>query len=279
MATPVSALHAASRESLAIAEERLGEFASGLGSDGLRTLNAELYAVSRLLTRELGLRRLLGDGSTDPARREQALRRLLDGKVGAESLDLLATVVSSRWSTPRELLDGIETLAVTALLIVAEQDGRLDSVEDELFRFGRIVDGQAQLDRILSDVATAAPGRVELLRGLVAGKVEPITLTLVEQLVGQLRGTGIVPGLEHLAAAVAKRRDRSVAHVRTAASLTESAQERLVSTLQRMYGRPIALHIELDPELGGGMVIRVGDEVIDGSVSGRLAALRRELAN
>lgn len=278
MATPLSALHAASRDAYAVAEGRLADIANGLGSDGLRTLNDELYAVTRLLNRELGLRRALGDGSTNPAGRERALRHLLDGKVGASTLDLLAGVVSSRWSTPREMRDGVEALSVTALLIAAEKDGKLDTVEDELFRLGRIVANEPQLDQTLSDDTADLDGRVRLLRGLLHGKVEPVTSTLVEQLLGQLHGHDVVPGLETLAAAAAKRRDRSVAYVRTASPLSEAHQDRLAGALERIYGRPIALHVELDPAVGGGLLIRVGDEVIDGSVSGRLAALRRELA-
>src|SRR5690606_9956060 len=76
----------------------------------------------------------------------------------------------------------------------------------------------------------------------------------------------------------AKRRERSVAHVRSAFPLSEEQQQRLVRTLQRIYSRPIALHLEVDPEVGGGLFIRVGDEVIDGSIRGRLEALRRDLA-
>jgi F-type H+-transporting ATPase subunit delta len=50
-----------------------------------------------------------------------------------------------------------------------------------------------------------------------------------------------------------------------------------VDSLTRLYGRPISLQVELDPSLLGGLVVRVGGELIDGSVAGRLAAARRNM--
>lgn len=271
----MSTLHAASREALAAAEQRLQQVVEGI-SDGaaLDQLGAELFAVADLLDRQVTLRRLVADSTSEAARRERLIRDLLAGKVGDATLDVLSAVVTARWSSPRELVDGLETLARTAYLVRAEQEGRLDAVEDELFRLGRIIAGQPQLERLLSDPA----GKAALVRELVAGKVEPVTLALTEQLVRQLHGRGVVAGLEELAEMAARRRERSVAYVRSAAALTEAQQERLITILQRIYNRPIALHVELDPELIGGLVIRVGDEVIDGSAAGRLEVLRRQLA-
>jgi F-type H+-transporting ATPase subunit delta len=62
------------------------------------------------------------------------------------------------------------------------------------------------------------------------------------------------------------------------APLSEQQEARLAATLQRIYERPIALHVEVDPEIQGGLVIKVGDEVIDGSATGRIDELRRRLA-
>ncbi|RJQ67006.1 F0F1 ATP synthase subunit delta [Pseudonocardiaceae bacterium YIM PH 21723] len=269
----MNTLHAASRESLAAVEQTLPL------ADDLSAVGNELFSVVGLLSREGSLRRAVSDASTDPAGREQLVRGLLGGKLGAATLDVLAAVVKSRWSSPRELVDGVESLARTALLSRAEAQGRLDAVEDELFRLGRIVEGAPELEQVLTDVSGSADGKTALIRKLLGDKVEAITSTLVEQLVSQLRGRTVVGGLEELAEVAAKRRQRSVAHVTTAVALTEQQQNRLSATLERIYSRPIALHIELDPELRGGLVIKIGDEIIDGSAAGRLDALRRELAS
>jgi F-type H+-transporting ATPase subunit delta len=281
VSTVVSALHAASREALAAAEARLVEIvvegSEVIDADAVSALGEDLFAVAGLLSREPTLRRALADASTEQARREQLLRRLLEGKVSELALSVLASVVAARWSSPRELVDGVVWLGRTALLVRAERDGRLDDVEDELFRFGRIVAAQPELDVLLSDPVANAEGKVALVAGLLEGKVEPVTLSLVEQLVTQLRGHDVLDGLDELTEMAAKRRERSVAYVRVAFALTEAQQERLATILGRIYSRPIALHVEVDTGLIGGLLIRIGDEVIDGSTAGQLAKLRREL--
>jgi F-type H+-transporting ATPase subunit delta len=265
-------LHAASREALASAELKLLD-ASDFGAVG-----DELFAVVGLFTREAGLRRALADASADQARRTDLVHRLFDGKLSDESVELLVAVVSSRWSNPRELVDGIESLARTALLVDAERAGKLDTVEDELFRLGRIVAANGELERLLSDSTAPVEQRLTLLRSLIDSKVDPLTAKLTEALVAYPRGRRAVEGLEELADLAAKRRERSVAHVTSVVPLTEQQQERLAATLQRIYSRPIALHVEVDPDLLGGLVVKVGDEIIDGSAAGRIDALRRRLA-
>ncbi|GAA1308339.1 F0F1 ATP synthase subunit delta [Saccharothrix xinjiangensis] len=272
-------LHAASRDALAAAELRLLEVVDATkNSAALGELGDELFAVVGLLVGRPALRRALADNAAEPAVREQLLRGLLGDKVTDPTLQVLGTVVTSRWSSPRELVDGVESLARTTLLVRAERDGRLDAVEDELFRLGRIIAGNHELELALSDPAAEPAGKVALVDGLIAGKVDGTTKSLVDQLVREPRGRSLVAGLSDLAALAAKRRERSVAHVRSAVELDAAQQDRLEATLTRIYSRPIALHVEVDPALRGGLLIKIGDEVIDGSVAGRLAALRRDLA-
>jgi F-type H+-transporting ATPase subunit delta len=265
-------LHAASREALAAAELKL------LDVDDFAAVGDDLFAVVGLLTREPGLRRALADSSAESQRRTGLVRQLFAGKLSAPAVELIEAVVSSRWSNPRELVDGIESLARTALLVGAERTGKIDTVEDELFRLGRIVAAEGELERLLSDPAASVEGKLQLLRSLIGSKVDPTTEKLAEALVAYPRGRRAVEGLEELAGLAAKRRERSVAHVTSVVPLTDAQQERLAATLQRIYSRPIALHVEVDADLLGGLVIRVGDEVIDGSAAGRLDDLRRRMA-
>lgn len=275
--TTVSPLHAASREALASAEQVLE---TELGKAGVKpdAVGSELFSVVELLTREIGLRRALGDGSSDPEARKRLVSSLLNGKVSQQALTVLSAAVGERWSSPRELLDGLEALGRSALLTSAEKAGTLDTVEDELFRIARIVGGEAELDQALSDQAAPAEAKRKLVRDLLAGKVGEISLALVEQVVVRQTGRGVGFGLDQLVKLAAQRRERSVAYVTSAADLSEGQEQQLAEKLRGIYGRPIALHVEVDPRLGGGLVVRVGDEVIDGSTAGRIAALRRQLA-
>ncbi|GAB3714423.1 F0F1 ATP synthase subunit delta [Amycolatopsis oliviviridis] len=270
-------LHAASREALDLAENRLGEVLAAAGTDPA-TVGDELLSVVALLDREIGLRRAVADGSASSEARIGLVRGILAGKVSEPALQVLDTVAGSRWSSPRELTDGLEALGRSALLTSAEKSGNIDAVEDQLFRVSRIVAGEPELERALSDLSAPADAKRTLVRNLFADKVDVVTETLVEQVVLRAKGRGVGNALEQLVKLAAERRDRSVAQVTSASELSEEQQARLGEKLNALYGRQLALHVEIDPRLGGGLVVRVGDEVIDGSTAGRIDALRRRLA-
>jgi F-type H+-transporting ATPase subunit delta len=270
-----SVLQSASRESLSAAMARLDDHVDATGASELSRLADDLFAVLSLLERELPLRRALADPATPGAVRSDLADRLFSGKVGRPALDLVSDLVTSRWSRSGDLLEALETLARAAAFGVAEKDGSLDRVEDELFRFGRIVDREPELARLLADSATPAEKRIQLLREVVGEKVAPVTATLLEQVVRSPRSRNLDVAAEELSELAAGRRDRYVAHVRTPVRMTAEQEQRLTDSLTRLYGRPISLQVELDPDLLGGLVVRVGGELIDGSVAGRVAAARR----
>jgi len=296
-----SVLQPASRDALGAATARLDEHIDATGAADLKRLADDLFAVVGLLDREHTLRRALGDPATPSVARGGLADRLFDGKIGRPALDVVSDVVKSRWSRAGDVLEGLESLARAAAFGVAEKDGSLDRVEDELFRFGRILDREPELSRLLSDTATPVDKRVALLRevltdhdrGVVDGlvdrvrsalggddpvsKVAPVTATLLEQVVRNPRSRNLDVAAEELSELAAARRDRYVAHVRTPVRMTGEQEQRLTDSLTRLYGRPISLQVELDPDLLGGLVVRVGGELIDGSVAGRLAAARRAL--
>ncbi len=123
-------------------------------------------------------------------------------------------------------------------------------------------------------VRRPSPAKRELLSKLLYGKVTAITEALAIQAVGRLR-TAPADAFDELSALAAALRDKAVAHVRSASTLSSEQVERLAATLTRTYGKPVTVHVEVDPALLSGMVVRVGHEVIDGSAAGRLAALRK----
>jgi F-type H+-transporting ATPase subunit delta len=268
-------MRGASRASLAQASEQLSAVASGQPA---ARIGDELFAVVGLFDAEHGLRRAL----TDPARPADAkadmIRSLLDGKVSAATLDLVAWLVSARWSAPRDLGDATEQLGAVAFAIAAERAGQLDDLEDDLFRFGRVVAGEPKLRSALSDPALPADRKRDLLSALLDGKVSGPAERLITLAALQPRGRSLDANLETYARLAAERRQRLVPLVRVASPLTEQQQERLTAALAGLYGHEIHLNILLDPEVVGGMSVQVGDELIDASVASRLAALRRRLA-
>lgn len=270
-------LQSASREALAEAETRLDAVVDQASAADLRRLGEDLFAVLRLLLAEPSLRRALADASAPASARSSLADQLLNGKVGRQAMDVLSDLVTARWSRTIDLVEAVEVLARRATLAVAEKDGSLAEVEDELFRFGRILDREPRLGALLVDPTTPAEGRVGLLGEVLGDRVRPVTKELLSQTVASPRGRALDRAAEELAELAAARRDRYVAHVRTPVALTSQQEQRLTDTLSRLYGRSMSLQVEQDVDLLGGLVVRVGGEVIDGSVAGKLAAARRSL--
>jgi len=167
---------------------------------------------------------------------------------------------------------------VSAVLAGAERAGRLDAVEDELFRFGRIIAGDQGLRDAFSARAQGADRKADLVRTLLGGKASPETVRLAVQAAVLPRGIRTEQALEGYVDAAAQRRHQLVAHVVAALPLDEQQRRRLTAALQRQYGRPIRLNLDVDPDVVGGLRVEVGGEVVDGTVSARLDEARRRLA-
>lgn len=275
---PEVSMHGVSRESLRVARERLEQYADGADSGALATLADELFAVGRLLDSRASIRRLLADSSAEPSRRQALAERLIGGQVGEQAQQLIRELAGTGWSAPGDLADVVDSLGCEALLAAAAAADRLDEVEDELFRFGRIVTREPQLHASLSDPAVSVERRVGLLDTLVSGKVADETRDLLHHALVAPRGLTFERRLAGISELAAVRRGRFVAYVRSATELTDEQQQRLAAALQRIYRREVDIRLDVDPAVIGGLSIKVGDEVIDGSMQHRLDQLRRTFA-
>ena len=271
-------MEASSRESLVQVRERLDEVSRRADGPALLALADELFAVARLLDGQLTLRRALSDASGTADERAALVDRLFSSRISEAALDLVATVARQRWSHPVDLVEAISTMAVEASLDAADARGELDDVEDELFRFGRIVAGNQQLGRILSDPTGSAEGKTALVDTLVASRVSPVTEQLLRNVLTGAHVGSAERTVERLSDVASRRRGRSVARVTSAVELAPAQERRLSEVLGRIYGRTIGLQVTIDPTVLGGLVVQVGDDVIDGSIAHRLEAARRRLA-
>jgi F-type H+-transporting ATPase subunit delta len=247
------------------------------GDPAWETLAEELFAVTGVVDGSASLRRALADPSREGSDKQGLARSLFGGKIGETTTGLVAEVAGQRWSAEHDLADTLESLAVQALLAAAERERRIDRVEDELFRFERIVAGDKALLDTLSSRNTDGSGKATLVHGLLAGKVAPETTRLVEQAVRVPRGRRLDQVLESYLRLAAQRRDELVALVTVAAPLTAQQSARLSSALEAHYGKPVTLQLVQDPSVMGGIRIQVGDEVVDGTVLRRLDEARRHV--
>jgi F-type H+-transporting ATPase subunit delta len=264
-----------SRTSLTEVEERFNAVAA---SADLGTLSDELFAVTDLLDREHGLRRALSDQARPAGQKTGTVRALLEGKVSEATIATTEAAVSARWSRAGDLADVLERLGVVSAAAEAESQSRLDDVEDELFRFGRVVAANPDLRRALTDASAPEAGKRQLLSDLLGGKVAPTSLRLIAQLVVHPRGRNLETGLEEVGQLVAQQRQRLVAVVRSAVELSEEQKRRLVAWLRTSYGRDVHLNVEVDKRVLGGFSVRIGDEIIDTTIVGRIEEVRRRLA-
>jgi F-type H+-transporting ATPase subunit delta len=269
-------MQGASRASLASLRDVL---AGQVGSSGTSPdeVAAELFSVVTLLAETGTLRRTLSDPALEADRKVQLVDTLLGQRLGGPALEVMRGLARLRWSEPRDVVDAVEAIAVEAALDRAEAGGVLDEVEDELFRFGRIVDGQPDLRRALTDRSLPTDRKSDLLHRLIDGKVADVSASLIERAVLAPRGRTIERVLDDYAELAARRRERLIAHVTSAVPLDESQQQRLAEALGREFGHDIRLQVVVDPELLGGLTVRVGDELIDGSVLRHLGAAHRQL--
>jgi F-type H+-transporting ATPase subunit delta len=242
-------------------------------------MSDELFAVTGFLDSEPGVRRALTDPTSATRARTGLVRDLLGDRLSPATIDLLSGMAAARWSAPRDLADATEQLAVLATAAAAEGANELDDVEDELFRFGRIVGVEPELHAALASAVLPDDRKRELLDALLGGKVTQASLRLITQVTVHPRGRSLEANLADYARLVAAWRERLIATVRVATALTNGQRDRLTAALAAIYGHGIQLNVVLDPEVVGGMSVQIGDEFIDGTLSSRLTGLRQRLAS
>lgn len=271
-------MRGSSRSSLAASRVSLDAQLRGLDAPKATKLSADLFALAGALAGSTSLRRALTDPSRTGVDKANLVKDLVASQIGAEALTVATNAVALRWSVPRDLVDALELLAVEAEAASANFDGKLDDLEEELFRFGRILVDNPALRRALVDQSVDKAARIALVASLIDAKVSPSSARLIKVLVGAPRGRSIEQGLSDFAEVAAARRNRLIATVRSAVPLSDDQRARLSAALTAQVGQPVRLNIQIDPSAIGGVAIRLGDEEVDGTIVSRLNNARRALA-
>ncbi|CCI53198.1 F0F1 ATP synthase subunit delta [Nostocoides jenkinsii] len=261
-----------SRGAAAAGEKALGEVFGSLDSGQLAE---ELFASCGSIDGNATLRRALTDPSREGSAKADLVRRLFSGKVTDQTVHVVATLAGQRWADERDFSDTIENLAVQAVVDRADRRGKLQDLEDELFRFERIVAGDPELRDVLTNRQGNGAGKAEIVRRLLDGKTTPETVRLAQQAVQAPRGRRLDAVLEAYLALAAKRHNQLTAVVTSATALSEQETARLAEALGRSYGRQIQIQPIVDPSVVGGLKVKIGDEVIDGTIARKLQAVRR----
>lgn len=265
----------------------------------------ELRAVEDLVAGNAELFSALTDTAVPPAARRGVLDDLLRGKVG-EPVRRVAVHAAGSVSAP-ELPPALSWLAVRAQHL-ADGDVRpephlglmasrarvagfaaavyeetttteLDDVEDELFRFARVVEATPALRSALSDRDLPVAARQAVVEQLMSGRVHAATLALVRYAIAGGRSRDVVGTLDFLVEETARARGWRVAQVRAGLPVDDDERALLSESLTRLAGSPVELQVTVDPHLLSGVLVRVGDLQVDATARGRLDALREHLHN
>jgi len=268
-------LGGSSRQSLVAARTALDAAVKGVDAQTASTLSAELFFAADVLGSNISVRRALTDTSRDAAAKSALIKDLLASKVGAASVALLTELSALRWSGAKDLVQVIEQLAIEAEATAANISGELDRVENEMFVVSTTISNSSELRKAFKSDADVAKSQLvaELLKNASSS-----TTKLVSQMVNSWRGRSIESAFADYQWALAARRNRVIALVRIAAPISQAQQDRLAAALDKQVGQPVRMNIEIDPSVLGGVSVKFADEMVDGSVSNRLAGAARALA-
>ena len=265
-----------SRQSLQAARATLDAAVKGSTTQAASALCSELFFAGDVLAGSISVRRAL----TDPSRTESAKATLVSDlfskTLGAAALAVVTNISSLRWSSSGDLVLVLEQLAIEAEASAANIANELDRVEEEFFTTSLAIGDSFELRKALI-TAGAVEAKSALVADLVGKSGSPSTAKLVTHLVNNLRGRSIESAFADYFFALAARRDRVIAHVRVVAEMTQAQRDRLVAALTKQVGQPVRVNIEIDPSVVGGVSIKFADEVVDGSISHRLAGAGRSL--
>jgi F-type H+-transporting ATPase subunit delta len=234
----------------------------------------QLLAAALVVSGSHELRAALADDTA----KESDRRGIVDavfGKYTAAAKAILESLVTSRWSTEDDLVAGIEESGIRALAASAP---KTLSIDDELFEFGVAVTSNSELELALGSKLGGVDGKVALVESLIGSKASKQTVAILKALLAQPRGRRIGELIRYAATIVADEAGNGIATVTVASAIDGDQRKRLEVALSKQHDREIRLNVIVDPDILGGMRIQVGSEVIDGTISNRIADLRLRLA-
>jgi F-type H+-transporting ATPase subunit delta len=271
-------LKGASRQSLAVTRSALEKIISGVDAATAAKISADLFAMVKVLDSSSAARRALTDYARDESAKSTLGKDIFKGLGSTQALEIVSKMAGLRWSSPRDFGNVLEFLGVQALVASAEKSGSLADLESEIFSVSETIAKSPELRAFFAVRNVVSAPKSELLTSLLSGKVTQATLDLTSYLVDHPRGRNVEAGLNDFAAAIAQIKDRQIAHVVSATSLSAEQISRLAKSLTKTFGREIKVNASVKQEVIGGMSIRVADELIDGTLLTRISQADRLLA-
>lgn len=270
------AMKATSRQSLSAARNALEKKLTS--AEIAATAARELLAMVVVFDSNISLSRALTDRSRNVADKSELIKRVFANSISEVTLSFANELIALRWSSPSDLVSAIERLGIETDAAAAEKSNSLDRLEEELFSFTQTVRKSPELRATLNNRELIGARKSALIASLLKGKSHDVTVRLIGTLVDHPRGRNIDSVLIDLADAIAARKSRAIAHVKSAVVLTPEQVNRITKSLSSQIGTQVRVNVEIDTNVVGGLSIRFGDEVIDGSIATRIGSAQRLLA-
>jgi F-type H+-transporting ATPase subunit delta len=270
-------LGGSSRQSLVTARAKLDAAVKGASAASASELSTQLFFAADVLSKNTSLRRAFADPSREASSKGALVKDLFGKTLSTPALEILTDVSALRWSSAGDLVHVVEQLAIEAEASAANINNELDRVEDEFFETSHLVVDNFELRKAL--VGTGTPeAKSALISEVLAKKASPSTVKLAVALVTSLRGRSIEAAFADYLFGLANRRNRLIAVIRVASEISDAQKSRLAAAIEKQVGQPIRVNLEVDSSILGGVSVKFADELVDGSVSNRLASAGRALA-
>lgn len=162
---------------------------------------------------------------------------------------------------------------------LARAEGVLEQVENELLSVSQAIEASAELRSTLTDPRIPLEKKQAIVDDLIGGRASSLTLSLVQLIVNQGRSSDLPAIARAVVESAAASRDKAVAEVRSAVPLDDETVARLTAGLSRATGKSVEVKVIVDESVIGGIVARVGDTVIDGSLARRVDSVRQAVSS
>jgi F-type H+-transporting ATPase subunit delta len=174
--------------------------------------------------------------------------------------------------------DPINTGYARALFEMAQAEDVVRRIEEELFRLRELLKKNPELLQFLRDPNVTREGKRKALAELFEGRVHPLTLNALLTLADQDRGNRVLRVIEEFLTIASAARQKVTGEITTALPLDAALLQRLTAELSRVTGKNVELFQRSDPAILGGVIVKIGDQIIDGSLRRKLNQMKERLA-
>lgn len=254
-------------------------WASQLAAGGKRSvaLGRQMLGVAHIIAENRPLLNSLTDPARTNADKQKLAREIFTGTADAAVVEQLCELVTGHWLDPIKLLTRMHDLGIES--VIAGSVSASVPVEDELFAVINVLKHDRQLRQALDPSRLSTPDqRAQLAARLFESQLSEAALTLLMWCARHEVRAGITYNLRRVCELAARRRGLMIADVTSAVELTQAQQQRLIKALAKRTGHDVELHLEVDPEVIGGLRILVDERLYDNTTRSALKALRTQIA-